>query len=342
MSGAVNQAPLAVTIVTHRPGCVEMPWIRFLLGDWAGEVVDDPDRRLVLPNSLLVSDRPGGLRSRVKAEIRRHGTVGLVHVGDKRYRSGLDAYGSFGFVWRTYYHSGLTDLEVRQLPLGPAAVPMVTAQPSSVALRRPVERLYTWCLVDRAQPTHGPVLEAFRQIEGGLEQLDDGGGGGRGRRGESRDLAERDPVAYMELLGDSVFVACPMSDQHIETTRVYDALEVGAIPIVERRRRLDYFGALLGNHPLPTVRSWSDATGLVQGLLADHGALTQLHDRVVSWWTSTKRSLAETAQRDVASCLSGVRVGSPLAGGPLDTPAPRWRGQVELLRHNGPLIRRRG
>jgi hypothetical protein len=134
-----------------------------------------------------------------------------------------------------------------------------------------------------------------------------------------------------------------MSDQHIETTRVYDALEMGAIPIVERRRRLDYFGALLGgDHPLPTVRSWPDATELVRGLLADHGTLAQLHDRVVSWWASTKRSLAAAAQHDVATCIAGVRVGSPLAGGPLDTPAPRWRGQVELLRHHGPLVRRRG
>jgi hypothetical protein len=338
MSDAVNQAPPPVTIVTQRPGCVEMPWIRFLLGDWAGPVIDDPDRRLVVPDSVLVCDRPGALRSKVKAEIRRLGTVGLVHVGDKRYRSGLDAYGSFGFVWRMYYHSGLTDLAVRQLPLGPAAVPEITAQPSPVARRRPVERLYTWCFVDRFQSTHTPVRDAFRQIEGGFEQLDDSDG-----RGDPRDLATRDPAAYLELLGDSVFVACPMSDQHIETTRVYDALEMGAIPIVERRRRLDYFGALLGgDHPLPTVRSWPDATSLVRSLLADHGTLAQLHDRVVSWWASTKRSLAAAAQQEVATCLAGVRVGSPLAGGPLDTPAPRWRGQVELLRHHGPLVRRRG
>jgi len=117
---------------------------------------------------------------------------------------------------------------------------------------------------------------------------------------------------------------------------------MGAIPVVERRRRFDYFAALLGDHPLPTVRSWTDATGLMRELLGDHTALATLHDRVVSWWTATKRALARAAQHDVERCVSGVVVGSPLDDGPLNKPAPRWRGRVEQLRHQGPRARRRG
>jgi hypothetical protein len=49
-------------VVAQRPGFVELPWLRFLLGDLLGEVVDDPDRRLVLPDSLIVSDRPDLLK----------------------------------------------------------------------------------------------------------------------------------------------------------------------------------------------------------------------------------------------------------------------------------------
>jgi hypothetical protein len=343
----VNPPSQTVTIVTQRPGHVEMPWVRFLLGDWAGPVVDDPERRAAVPYSLLVCDRPDTLRSKVRAEIRRLGTVGLLHVGDRRYRTRLESYTSFAYVWRTHYHSALTSMAVRQLPLGPAAFPEVWATPTPAALRRPAERLYTWCFVDRPQATHAPVVEALRRIEGGYERLDDGAGPGRRRRngtgiGTAVDPVTSDPAAYVEVLADSVFVACPMSDQHIETTRVYDALEAGAIPVVERRRRLDYFDALLGDHPLPTVRTWSEASGLLGDLLADHTALTALHDRVVRWWTGLKQSLARAAQEDVERCVAGVVVGSPLDDGPLNKPAPRWRGRVELLRHNGPRVRRRG
>lgn len=343
MTDVVIPDSQTVTIVSHRPGSDEIPWVRFLLGGWAGPVVEDPDRRLVLPHSLLVCERPDRLRSKVRAEIQRLGTVGLLHVDDKRYRSRLQAYTSFAFVWRTYYHSALTDLAVRQLPLGPAALVEVSPEPSAVAQRGPGERLYTWCFVDRPQGTHGPVADAFRAIEGGYERLDavadadthpptSGAPGATGR----------DPAGYLEVLADSVFAACPMSDQHIETHRVYDALEVGAIPVVERRRRLDYFTALLGDHPLPTVRSWSEATGLVRGLLADHAALSALQAEVVRWWTATKRSLAEAVQEDVDRAFSEALLGNPLDDGPLNKPAPRWRGRVELLRHHGPRVRRRG
>jgi hypothetical protein len=299
-------------------------------------VVDDPDRRLVLPYSVMVCDRPAALKSKVLAQVRRHGTVGLLHVGDKRYRSRLDAYTSFGFVWRTHYHSALADLQVRQLPVGPAAFDEVVVGPRPAALRRPAERLYTWAFIGRQEASHAPVLAAIRQIEGGYERLGDGDG----RVDDA--AARRERASDLDILGDAVFVACPMSDQHIETARVYDALEVGAIPVVERRRRFDYFGALLGDHPLPTVTSWSEATGLLRDLLADHTALAHLHDRVVSWWTATKRGLARTAQHDVERCVSGIVVGSPLDDGPLNKPAPRWRGRVELLRHQAPRTRRRG
>jgi hypothetical protein len=334
MSGTVNAASQKLTIIRHRPGGIGVPWVRFLLGGLAGEVVDDPDRRLVPPRSLIVSERPAALRAKVLAEARRHGSVGLLHVGDAGYRSRLDAYTSFGFVWRTHYHSALADLAIRQLPLGPAAVDRVGVEPSPAARRRPAERLYTWCLLGPPDPDHAPALAALRAVEGGYEQV--GGAPGNGAGGGTRDVSGAD----LEVLGDSVFAACPMSGRHIETTRVYDALEVGAIPVVERRRRFDYFAALLGDHPLPTVRSWSEATGLVEGLLADQSGLGALHDRVVGWWSATKRSLAREAQLDIERCVSGRQVGSPLDDGPLNKPAPRWRGRVEQLRHHGPRAKR--
>lgn len=322
-----------VTIVTHRPGCTEIPWVRFLLGEFAGEIVDDPERRLVLPNSLVISDRPDLIKNKTLTAMRRLGNVGLLHIGDRRYRSRLGAYPSFGFVWRTYYHSGLVDIPVRQLPLGPAAVAEITPEPWPIAQRQPAERLYTWSFTGQLGDTRDELIEAFRQIDGGHETVTGGG-----------DWADRpapDAATTLDVLADSVFVPCGADEGHLESARIYDALEVGAIPIVERRRWLDYFHELFGDHPLPTVRTWAEAPELVNGLLADQTELAALHDRVLDWWTGTKNAIAASTQEDVAECLATMMTSGERDGVTLERPAPRWRGHVEMLRHRPPRRRAR-
>lgn len=304
-----------ITIITHQPGPEELPWARFLLGDWAGDVVDDPERQLVLPNSLVVTRRPDRLRGKVLSKLRRLGSVGLFHVGDDRYRARLDAYGAFAFVWRTYYHTALDGLTVRQVPLGPRGVEPIIVPPTTRALRGPGERLYTWSFAGTRSTSRDAMLDALAGIDGGVAQI-----------GPVDDLA-----ADHEVLADTVFVPCAMDGTHLESTRIYDALEHGAIPIVERRRWLDYFGLLFGSaHPVPSVRSWAEAPDLMRGLLADPPALSALQRRVVGWWSSLKAHVATEAQEDVEHCVVGLR--TPSVFGPLDKPAPRWRNRIENLR----------
>ncbi|HEY8545136.1 MAG TPA: hypothetical protein VIL36_08815 [Acidimicrobiales bacterium] len=294
--------------------------MRFLLGEWAGEVVDDPDRRLVMPDSIVVTQRPDRLRGKVLSRLRRLGSVGLFHVGDDRYRARLDAYGSFAFVWRTYYHSALDGLTVRQVPLGPRGIDPIVAEPSEAARRPPGERLYTWSFAGTRSTSRDAMLDAMAAVDGGSVEIG--------------PVPPDDPEALAadhEVLASTIFAPCAMDGSHLEGTRIYDALEHGAIPIVERRRWLDYFGLLYGpGHPLPSVRSWAEAPELIRRLLADPQALGALQRRVVDWWARLKAGLAEEAQQDVEDCVVGLR--TPSVFGPLDKPAPRWRNKIEHLR----------
>jgi hypothetical protein len=325
-----------VTIITHQAGA-EIPWVRFLLGEWAGEVVEDPERQLVVPESLVICDRLDDLSAAYLSEVRRVATAGLLHTGDRRYRARLAAYPSFAWVWRTYHHTALTDLALRQLPLGPAAFPVLGFDATPAALRRPVERRHTWSFVGDVTTSGVAMLEAFGPIDGGQQDVVSSvptNGSGPPPRDPSGDLA---------LLADSVFAPCPMGRVHLESSRIYDALEVGAIPIVERRRWLDYFTALLGDHPLPTARSWPEAAEYVRRMLGDPHALGALQHEVLTWWTSTKRALAAAAQDDVAACLTDRGVAPTWTDAPpLDRPAPRWRNRIETLRHHDmPAIKAR-
>lgn len=311
-----------VTIVVHEPGRVELPWLRFLLGELAGDVIEDPARVTIPPYSVIVSAQPSKLGTAALAKARRTGTVGLFHVGDKRYRSRLETYDDFGFVWRTYLHSALVGGRVRQIPLGPAQRDTVSPEPSPEATRPPANRPHTWSYAGTMQGTAPSMLEAMLAVEGG-EVVTEPDAGASGNE-------------ETKLLADTVFAPCPMEGTHIESARIYDALERGAIPIVERRRRLDYMGMLLGDHPLPTVETWGQAPDLIVPLLQDRKALAERQRQVVTWWKATKEALAETAQADVRACFAGAQVKA--VDMPLDRPPPRWRGRMESLRHRS-LVR---
>lgn len=315
-----------MTIVNQRPGCVEMPWVRFLLGERAGEVVDDPERTLVVPHSLVLCDQLDRMAPDTLARVGELGTVGLFHISQEWYQDPLDAYAAFGFVWRNHHHSGLRHRPVLQLPLPPAALDEVTAEPLPVALKPVTGRRHTWSFMGQLKTTRVAMLEAFRRIDGGYEH----------RSGSAVDhqTAQLQAGSYLDVLGDSIFVPCAMGNAHLESFRVYEALEVGAIPLVERRPWLDYFGALLGDHPLPTVRSWSEAPGLVNGLLGDEARLEALQERLVTWWTAKKQALARAARDDVDACFTATPRARQERREALARVPSVNRGRLEMLRHH--------
>lgn len=308
-----------VTILQQRPNCFEIPWARFILGDYAGEVVLDAERTRVVPNSLIVADRLGLLAPATIERIRSTPGVGLYQISDEWYSDTLEVYESFAYVWRNHLHTGLRDAPVRQIPLPPAALDEVTADPRREALRPPSDRTHLWSFVGQLKSTRFSMLRAFRRVGGGAERI-------TGTFDEVKHTIESG--AYLELLAQSVFAPCGMGNVHMETFRVYEALEMGAIPVLERRPWLDYFNELFGDHPLPTVRSWSEAPALVERLRDDPAALDTLQGEIVGWWSAYKRKLAAAARGDIERALHR---GAPRSAYPVPN---RWRGRLEMARHH--------
>ncbi len=157
----------------------------------------------------------------------------------------------------------------------------------------------------------------------------------RNSNGKKR-IAEQD---YYEILGQSVFAPAPMGNASIESCRPYDALEVGSIPILERRPTLDYYRGLLGDHPLPTVNSWSHARQLVSRLLKDPVKLDELQQTCIRWWKSYQSELI----RKIGVFLEERSLADDELV-PLRSRLPRlplWQ-YAELLRHhNLPAVGRR-
>ncbi|KPF82479.1 hypothetical protein IP70_20925 [alpha proteobacterium AAP38] len=101
-------------------------------------------------------------------------------------------------------------------------------------------------------------------------------------------LAPRD---YRTVMDNSVFVPCPAGWSNLESYRVWEALEAGCIPLVERREGYDYFSLALGNHPLPTFDCWDQVPGFIAGL--DPSAVEGLRSTCSAWWKNYKLSLKD-------------------------------------------------
>jgi hypothetical protein len=148
------------------------------------------------------------------------------------------------------------------------------------------------------------------------------------------------PDAYRNILDETIFAPSPMGNVNLECFRVYEALERGAIPIVERRATLNYFKALLGDHPIPTVRNWSEAASMIESLLKKPAEITSLQQRCFTWWQSFKSSLSDEIGGMIMARLGDdTRQNRSLYAARAET---RWWQFSELLRHhNASAIRRR-
>jgi len=135
---------------------------------------------------------------------------------------------------------------------------------------------------------------------------------------------------YLSLIEDTVFVPCPMGNVHLESFRLYEALDCGCIPIVERRPWLDYFTLLFGEHPLPTVSHWRDAPRLISELNQEGPACLQLkQDEIQDWWRSYREKLSSILENVLQE--NRDRTSRVQLRWPADT---RWRGFIELLQHH--------
>jgi len=95
---------------------------------------------------------------------------------------------------------------------------------------------------------------------------------------------------------------------------------------------LDYFHDLLGEHPMPTVKSWGEARLRITELLAAPQEMDGLQQRCIAWWRQYKIDYTEQAGQFVAarSADSGEGLG-PLVSAKQHRPG--WQ-IIELLRHH--------
>jgi hypothetical protein len=112
---------------------------------------------------------------------------------------------------------------------------------------------------------------------------------------------------YWEVLSNSIYSPCPIGNVNIDSYRLFESLEAGAIPMViynHAGQPYDYYRELLGDHPIPTFRRWEQARDFIHRTSTNEIIL--LNQRISKWYKSYKREIQTSIRKMLASIASGL------------------------------------
>jgi hypothetical protein len=300
----------------------EDEWNRFLLEPLEPQEHLTPDFSQVEDRAVYVVLGVNGLAHVPEHFLRRLREMrckGLFHIGDEFFSGGYELYRHFDFVIRPYYASAFSCEGIKAIPLG---YPLGMAGNGDV--RPASQRPWAWSFLGGANPARMAMVSAFRRLEPNRLHVYEGG----------QDALKLSRAQYKDILESTVFVPCPMGNVLLETRRVYEALEAGAIPLVSRRTLMPYHDLIMPGHPIPTFKTWSSARRFASDLLETPAHLDSLQRKIVDWW----RRYKETLQAEVCAFVSDGFAGAFRSSlstwqAPSGLGSQIWR-VAELLKHH--------
>lgn len=308
-------------------------WLMHVFEPFISRCIYDPNHEIVMDDAILFDSFVYRNDPEYYKKFKGKNAF-LVDIGDEFLELGVDRYVHFRGVFRHIWSSVFNPRHVMVFPLG------YYNKGTGDRAVSASDRRYAWSFVGEGAKVSRPdMVRAMSSIEPHVcfssTRI-------RGLTFFSRSSAGKKRIPsqeFVQMLAQSAFAPAPMGNGTLESCRVYDALEAGAIPILERRWTLDYFKGLLGDHPLPTVTSWAQGHDLVVRLLQDPEKLNELQQTCMQWWKSYQSALIGKIEMFIEerSLANDDLV-------PLRSQLPQWAfwQYAELLRHHSfPAIRRR-
>jgi len=313
-----------LTAIWQKDDFREREWVTQMFGSLISEHIADGSNSIVMDDCLLIDQYLHTKRGEYYRAFRSHRNAFLLHLSDEQFHGGYEAYANFTGVFRNYWSAIFNPASVKILPLGYANGLARRVEPKLAS-----ERQYLWSFAGESSRASRPeMVAALKGISPHLFCATD-------KKGTVALAAD----TYRELLEDTVFAPCPMGRLNLECFRLYEALESGAIPIVERRATLDYFTKLLGPNPIMEIRSWAGARDKIRSLAADPARLNQIQREISSWWDVHKQTVKNNISHFVISRIDSATSDASAVKWIYNLPC--WQ-LIELARHHsGPAMIRR-
>jgi hypothetical protein len=301
-------------VIWQTPHFAERDWISELFAPHMGDQVWDGKHSIVLDNCILIDSylkaRPQSYYAQFKGK-----NAFLVHLVDENYDGGYQHYDNFCGVFRQDWSDIFNPRRVVQLPLGYAnSFKGGSWQPGTA------HRTYLWSFLGGASKTSRPeMIKALTPLTPHLAHITD--------RGVPVERLNKEQ--YAGILRNSIFAPSAMGNVNLECYRMYEALECGAIPVLERRIGFDYYQRFLGDHPMPVFLTWAAAARWMAEIRTETATLDDLQARCVQWWATHKLVVHEQI-RNLLEHSPGDEAGPYLSW---KYSIPGWQIR-ELLHHH--------
>lgn len=119
-----------------------------------------------------------------------------------------------------------------------------------------------------------------------------------------------DPGGYAEALCDAWVLPCPGGPKHVDTFRMYEALESCGVPILDCTDGGNEYWDLLDpawDRSLVGCYDWDTVGGLIEDILAERHMRAA---RAAAWWQQRKRWMVQRLETDITD-LSGIEIVKP-------------------------------
>ncbi len=188
-------------------------------------------------------------------------------------------YKNCDYIWRTFCSNKyFENNKVKCIPIG---------YKSGVSNKKKNNRKYKWAFTGTPhKSSRHDLLFQFSGIEPFFCH--------KTKKFDQKTISADD---MSEVLSSTEFIPCPNGFFHPETYRVYEALECGCIPIVEKAYK--YYDRLLPNNPFLKVDMWAEAKPIIKSWGNDQ--IKQKRDECKIWWNNLKNELQESIKNKIIS-----------------------------------------
>lgn len=249
----------------------------------------EPEQGLPVQNDLLIVSLCNTMEPFINRVIQAGAkNVGVFHMGDERFALDRSFYGKVDYVIRNYFHPDALSVPGSSGCLGVLWVP--NGYRHGIGARSPqtltpfADRYHVMFFSGQAnaglegQRDRALMVDVVRrnQLPAAM-MVTDRFGGGLG------------PATYSAYMENSRFALAPRGHAE-ETIRLFDAMELGAIPISLRHEFLFDPGAL-GGAPVVILDDWEQLPQWLAQMVMKPGAHPVWQARqkqMIDWWSSFK------------------------------------------------------
>ncbi len=263
-----------VTLIWHSnfDSAWENDWIEYLFQKVEHRTIVDYNQSLEVDNSVIIYNATVDNTQYLKRISQKGINFGLIHLSDEWNKDPVDHYPLAKFVLRNYYKD--LGSNVLNFPLG-----WMKTFPE-LPDKHLVDRKLIWSFSGHVDKTTRPEMARWMAtIPNGKSYFKRCGEDWGPFQGQALT-----PPQMAEMYNNSWFVPCPQGNCSIDSLRVCEALQAGAMPIVEKN---EYWAKLYGaDHPLIEIDSWKDAPNILYKLTTNLNELEAKRIKTYQWWKS--------------------------------------------------------